>query len=195
MRIAKVAALGLLALSQLGLSLPTLSPSNSTHIADNVTHPTTTAVLETLAPHFSHPRHIPETSPTLMNSEPWSPGEITVLAASGKFAMIKDNMNKISWHERYQAWEEKQLQSSSKQSLSARYAKDMLGESEWVCDPDNGCASKPNARAILDFVNTSLPDMPRGERLEEAQARYWASMYYWIFFRSASNTIVSFFDY
>ncbi|ESZ93884.1 hypothetical protein SBOR_5742 [Sclerotinia borealis F-4128] len=98
-------------------------------------------------------------------------------------------MVKFDWLERFKKWEDSALNSSSARSLSTRYGQEKMGETEWICNPDSGCASKPNPLSILEFVDATETGLSRDEKVEEAQARYWAAMSFWLIFSSASNTM------
>ncbi|RAL62169.1 hypothetical protein DID88_002653 [Monilinia fructigena] len=113
------------------------------------------------------------------------------IANDGRFDMVISNMKKVNWMERYKEWQTLALGSGSKQSLSARYGKEKLGESQFFCDLSSGCSVKPDPRRVLEFVNSSLPSLSQKDKMDEARARYWAGMTYWIVFRTGSNTMRS----
>ncbi|KAJ8058970.1 hypothetical protein OCU04_011954 [Sclerotinia nivalis] len=122
--------------------------------------------------------------------EPWSRPELVSIANSGIFKMNASNMEKFDWAQRYKDWETLALQNSdSGKSLSARYGEEKLGKPHWFCDPDNGCAAMPTPLEVLEFVDVSEPDKTRDEKIQEAQARYWAGMSYYLVFRTGTHTI------
>ncbi|CAD6446010.1 e2d4624d-ae6a-4e5b-abfe-3d30f284277c [Sclerotinia trifoliorum] len=122
--------------------------------------------------------------------ETWSRPELVGISNSGIFKMDTPNMEKFDWAPRYKDWETLALHDSgSGKSLSARYGEEKLGKPHWFCDPDNGCTAMPTPLEVLEFVDVSQPGMTRDEKIEEAQARYWAGMSYYLVFRTGTHTI------
>ncbi|QSZ32352.1 hypothetical protein DSL72_001926 [Monilinia vaccinii-corymbosi] len=124
-------------------------------------------------------------------NERLSPDDIITIANDGRFEMDTSNMKEVDWISRYKDWEASALNSSSEQSLSVRYGKEKLGLSMWTCSSTHGCDTKPDPLRILEFVNSSSRDLCRDDVIEEAQARYWAAMTYWILFRFGSDSMES----
>ncbi|KAI9642474.1 hypothetical protein NHQ30_009279 [Ciborinia camelliae] len=115
--------------------------------------------------------------------------EAIQIVQSGAFNPTESNLEKIDWIKRFDDWETSARASDSKKSISTRYGEEKIGELNWICDADTACVSKPNPVTILQFVECSEPDMNRDEIIEEAKARYWASMSIWTIYRTASHTV------
>ncbi|PQE15008.1 hypothetical protein CJF31_00007067 [Rutstroemia sp. NJR-2017a BVV2] len=110
-----------------------------------------------------------------------------VKEAAQSFAMTPENIAASDYINPFQAWEDEELNKTETRSLASRYAAEMWGETEWFCDPDNGCPNKPSPAVILEYVEAHFPELTRDERLVKAQQVYFAGMNFWAMSRLLSN--------
>jgi hypothetical protein len=105
--------------------------------------------------------------------------------------MTPENVAASDYITSFRAWEDEELNKTETASLASRYAAQMWGETEWFCDPDNGCPNKPSPAVILEYIEVHFPELTRDERLVKAQQVYFTGMNFWAMSRILSNVNVS----
>ncbi|PQE06028.1 hypothetical protein CJF30_00004988 [Rutstroemia sp. NJR-2017a BBW] len=113
--------------------------------------------------------------------------EEIIKEAAQSFAMTPKNVAASDYITPFRAWEDEELNKTEAASLASRYAAQMWGETEWFCDPDNGCPNKPSPAVILEYIEVHFPELTRDERLVKAQQVYFTGMNFWAMSRLLSN--------
>ncbi|KAM3068401.1 hypothetical protein ACMFMG_009537 [Clarireedia jacksonii] len=164
------------------------TPTSNSLLARNVSSDTLQAndAKTTKSVHIDATTANQSTTSTSADRSPRSRQEI-VKEAAQSFAMTPENLATSDYMTAFQAWENEELNKTEARSLASRYAAQMWGETEWFCDPDNGCPNKPSPAVILDYVEANFSDLTRDERLVKAKQVYFAGMNFWAMSRVLSN--------